>query len=246
MIDFHTHLDLYPNALEILPKVNELNQFTLAVTTSPRAWIATSKVFSNYSNIRVALGLHPEIADAKRDETELFLDCIAKTKFIGEIGIDGSPRFARTVSLQESIFEQIIRTSARNGGKILSVHTRGATSKVLSILERFPAAGTVILHWFSGSVKELEKAIALGCWFSIGPSMINSNTGKLLSEKMPINRILPESDGPFSSRNNKPIMPWEAISITEELSRVWKVPKSEANDTICNNYWQFMEINNLV
>ena len=245
MIDFHTHLDLYPKALTILPKVNELNQFTLVVTTSPRAWIATSKIFSNYFNIQVALGLHPEIVETKQEETNLLLDNISKARFIGEVGIDGSPRFSRTISLQESIFEQIVRTSAKVGGRVMSIHSRGAASRVLSILERFPSAGTVILHWFSGSIRELEKAISLGCWFSVGPSMLNSNTGKFLVSKMPINRVLPESDGPFATRNNQPIMPWEAFEVTNELSRVWKLPKDEISNAIIDNYWQFLKLNNL-
>jgi TatD DNase family protein len=65
MIDFHTHLDLYPNALEIFPRVNSENCFTLAVTTSPHAWLASKKIFSGYDNIKVALGLHPEIVTEK-------------------------------------------------------------------------------------------------------------------------------------------------------------------------------------
>ena len=54
MIDMHTHLDLYPDALKIIDKVNKINIFTLAVTTSPKAWLATSKVFEKYKNIYVS------------------------------------------------------------------------------------------------------------------------------------------------------------------------------------------------
>jgi len=63
MIDMHTHLDLYPDALKIIDKVNKINIFTLAVTTSPKAWLVTSKVFENYKNIYVSVGLHPEIVE---------------------------------------------------------------------------------------------------------------------------------------------------------------------------------------
>ena len=61
MIDFHCHLDLYPDALKLLPETARRNEFTLVVTTSPRAWLATSRVFAGYDNIKVALGMHPEI-----------------------------------------------------------------------------------------------------------------------------------------------------------------------------------------
>ena len=95
MIDFHSHLDLYPNALSLLPRVARQNVFTLVVSTSPRAWLATSKVFAGYPNIKVALGLHPEIAVSKASEQDLLVSLVGQAEFIGEIGLDGSPRFAR-------------------------------------------------------------------------------------------------------------------------------------------------------
>jgi TatD DNase family protein len=245
MIDFHTHLDLYPNALAILPKVNEINMFTLSVTTSPRAWIATTKVFSQYSNIKVALGLHPEIVEKKKNESNILLESISKAKFIGEIGIDGSSRFSNSVSLQESIFESTIKECERVGGRIISVHSRGAASKVLSILERYPSAGTIILHWFSGSLKDLEKAVTMNCWFSVGPIMSNSKNGQLLMNRMPKDRILPESDGPFASKNNHPIMPWEAITITNKLGELWKMSFNEAQKQILDNFKGFLMTNNV-
>lgn len=64
-MDLHCHLDLYPNPLELAHKVNEQCGFTLLVTTSPKAWVATSKRMKVFSNIQTALGLHPEIAHLK-------------------------------------------------------------------------------------------------------------------------------------------------------------------------------------
>ena len=53
MMDLHCHLDLFPNAISLLPQVNKRNVFTLAVTTSPRAWQASSRVMAKYTNIAV-------------------------------------------------------------------------------------------------------------------------------------------------------------------------------------------------
>lgn len=93
MIDFHCHLDLYPNGLSLAREVNDRNEFTLAVTTSPRAYYATSRVFAGLNNINVGLGLHPEIAQSKAGELEALIGGIAGARFIGEVGIDGSVRF---------------------------------------------------------------------------------------------------------------------------------------------------------
>ena len=220
-MDLHSHLDLYPDALKFLPEVAARNIFTLVVTTSPRAWQATSRVFSKYDNIKVALGMHPEIVEQKASERDLFLASISKVKFVGEIGLDGSRRFREQLPLQESILGDVLAECASQGGRIMSIHSRGAASRVLDLLEQHPHAGKPILHWFSGSLLELHRAIELGCWFSVGPSMLTGEKGRKILSKLPIDKVLPETDGPFTTRNSKPIMPWEAVDIIPNLIEVY-------------------------
>jgi TatD DNase family protein len=137
MIDMHTHLDLYPDALKIIDKVNKINIFTLAVTTSPKAWLVTSKVFENYKNIYVSVGLHPEIVESKANEVDLLIDCIKNTNFVGEVGIDGSTRFSKSLLLQTRIFERVLQECEIQKGKIISIHSRGAESEVLTLLKKY-------------------------------------------------------------------------------------------------------------
>lgn len=229
MIDFHCHLDLYEDAVKLLPIVAAKNIFTLVNTTSPRAWQKTSLVFSNYSNIKVALGLHPEIVDKKAQERELMMSSIAKAQFIGEVGIDGSNKYKATISLQESIFNEILVEAERQNGKIISIHSRYAVSKVLDAIERKCNRNTIVLHWFTGDKYEARRAVSLGCWFSVGPAMLNRNNEMLLYE-LPIDRILPETDGPFATINNRTLMPWESINIGLTLAPLWKV----SYDDFCN------------
>lgn len=235
MIDFHTHLDLYPNALDILDRVNRENRFTLAVTTSPRAWVATSQVFKRHNNIKVALGLHPEVADQKFNELELLLSSIHKVDFVGEVGIDGSARYSKTLSKQELIFDSTIRECEKAGGRIISIHSRGAVSKILSSIRTYQNCGTPILHWFSGSVEELTTAIRMKCYFSVNPVMIGSEKGKELISRIPYNLVLPESDGPFAKLAGRPVMPWEAMNICSDLSSIWHMTIEEVRHTIEQN-----------
>ncbi len=235
MIDLHTHLDLYPNPLEIVATTDKMNSFTLAVTTSPRAWIATSKVFIPYKNIHVALGIHPEIVQQKYSELELLLSSISKTRFIGEVGIDGSPRFAGTVDQQEYVFTKILEECQRSPERIISIHSRNALSRILPLLERYHSVGKFILHWFSGTQSELSRSIDIGCWFSVGPAMIQSKKGNNLVSKMPRNRIFPESDGPFAVMNGAPVFPWEAQSITSQLKIIWGLPAEKINNIFSDN-----------
>ena len=241
MIDMHTHLDLYPNALDILARVNKENCFTLAVTTSPRAWLATSQVFKGYENIKVALGLHPEVADQKFNEMDLLLNSIHKADFIGEIGIDGSSRYSKTFEKQKLIFDHSIRMCEKAGGRIISIHSRAAASKVLSIIRKYPNCGTPILHWFSGSITELKEAIEMKCYFSINSLMLKSKKGIDLASRIPSELVLPESDGPFATLNGKPIMPWEAIGVCFDLSNIWNTSLNETKMKIIENYSALMK-----
>lgn len=236
MIDLHTHLDLYPNALDILARVNKENHFTLAVTTSPRAWLATSQVFKGHENIKVALGLHPEVADQKFGELDLLVSSIPKTDFIGEVGIDGSARYSRTLNKQEIIFDSTLRECEKAGGRIISIHSRGAASKVLSIIKKYPSCGTPILHWFSGSITELKEAIEMRCYFSVNALMLKSKKGRDLASRIPSELVLPESDGPFVILNGKPIMPWEAIDVCFVLSDIWNVSLQDAKVKVMENF----------
>jgi TatD DNase family protein len=217
VIDFHCHLDLYPNALQLLDEVERRNEFTLAVTTSPRAFVATSRVFAGRPTIHVSPGLHPEVAEAKQGEQSFLVELIASATFIGEIGLDGSSRFRHSLPLQERIFTAAIAECQRQGGRVMSIHSRAAESRLLEILAAFPDAGKPVLHWFSGTPKELKLAIELGCWFSVGPAMLAGENGRRLCRAMPLDRMLPESDGPFARRGGATLMPWEASDISTYL-----------------------------
>jgi TatD DNase family protein len=225
MIDFHCHLDLYPDALELLPIVAKRNIFTLVVTTSPRAWEGTSRVFAGYDNIKVALGMHPEIVDKKANERTLLMSCIAKAKFVGEIGLDGSQVYKSTLPLQEAILIDTLIECERVGGKILSLHSRNASSRVLDLIEQYCQNSKPVLHWFSGTIRDVRRAISLGCWFSVGPAMIRGTKGYSIVKELPKTKVLPETDGPFATNHSIPFMPWEAINITDSLTNLWGLPK---------------------
>lgn len=225
MIDFHCHLDLYPDALALLPQVAERNMFTLVVTTSPRAWQATSHVFAGYENIKVALGMHPEIVREKSDERALLLSCVSKTDYIGEIGIDGSPGHQGDLSIQQAIFGDVLIECERSGGKILSIHSRRAAGCVLDYIERHCRKSVPVLHWFSGTIQEARRAVDLGCWFSVGPAMLRSSKGRVILGELPMDKVLPESDGPFAQNISGPLMPWEAINISDIVAPIWMMSR---------------------
>ena len=219
MIDFHCHLDLYEHPISLLNDVQVRCKFVLAVTTSPRAWLKTSEVFSEIDNIAVALGLHPEIIERKINERELFLSLITKANYLGEVGLDGTGLNRATLDMQIDFFNQAVRVAERYGGRIMSIHSRGAVRSTLNIVEKEMEKSVPVLHWFTGTKKELEWANAMGCWFSINPLMLKNAKGIAMIKNIPISKMLPETDGPFALNNRSPFMPWDTNLVIEGVAK---------------------------
>jgi TatD DNase family protein len=234
-MDFHCHLDLYPGARDIYRKAAVRNEFTWLVTTSPKAFAATSRALEAMPTVLITPGLHPEIAHERAEELDLLLEQIAGVKAVGEVGLDGSPRFNPHYNIQRRIFRAVIARCAELGGRTLSIHSRRAVRDVLADLEQYPNFGTAVLHWFSGSSAELRAAEARGCWFSIGPAMFASASGRALAAAMPRDRVVPESDGPFAKIEDKPVMPWCAAQTAEALGPLWGLSPEATMDTIGRN-----------
>jgi TatD DNase family protein len=235
MIDFHCHLDLYPDPHEVAAECRRRGIYVLSVTTTPSAWNGTRALSTGNDRIRTAVGLHPQIAHERKGELGLFEKILPDTRYVGEIGLDGSPELRSHWDAQVEVFEHILAQCRRVGGRVMSIHSRRAAKAVLDRLEKSPASGTPILHWFSGSVAELERAASLGCWFSVGPAMLVSERGRALAEKMPRDRILTETDGPFGQIAKTALMPWQAGAAAVPLGRLWSVSTEEAERLIACN-----------
>ena len=235
MIDMHCHLDLYKDPVSLLPEVKKRCSYVLAVTTSPRAWQKAKQVFGEVECIHVALGLHPEVLSMKMNEIDMLLTNIQHSKYIGEVGIDGSVQYKTSFLIQKDLFREVVRTAEKCGGRIISIHSRNATQDVLEIIESNVATSVPILHWFSGTVEELERANELGCWFSISPAMLSGRKGKILVSKMPLSRILPETDAPFTDKSGVPYMPWEAFKIIDTLKDIFRLDTDEIKNKLISN-----------
>jgi TatD DNase family protein len=235
MIDFHCHLDLYPDPARVVDQCRERGMYVLSMTTTPTAWPTSSQLSREGDRIRTALDLHPQVAHERQAELSLFDELIGGTRYVGEIGLDGAPEFRDHWSVQVEVFTHILDACRRVGGRIMSIHSRRASKAVLQHLAEHEGAGTPILHWFSGSLRELQRAIDLGCWFSVGPAMLRGERGRELAARMPRDRVLTETDGPFAQIDNASLMPWDVHQAVGLLSTLWSVPAEVVDSTLREN-----------
>ncbi len=207
----------------------------LSVTTTPKAFLKTAALAKDYKRIKTALGLHPELAHLRQTELSLFDRLVSETRYVGEIGLDGSSDFKMHFDTQMHVFRHILNSCKKAGGRILSIHSRNAAKPVLDTLEDNPGFGIPVLHWFSGSHAQLQRAIAMDCWFSVGRPMLQSNKGKELVSQMPVNRVLTETDAPFTSPKSN-LYPMDHIQATVAgLSALWTMPFEHVNRQLASN-----------
>lgn len=241
-MDFHCHLDLYPDAREVYRQASIRNDFTWLVTTSPRAFEATSRVLEATETVLITPGLHPEIAQQKSGELALLLKQIEGVNAVGEVGVDGSSRYRSSFKLQCDIFRAVVERSQSLGGRTLSIHSRQAVKEVLSELDRHPGYGTAVLHWFTGTTAELQAADSRGCWFSVGPAMFNSASGRAIATRLPRDRVVPESDGPFAKVGGKSVPPWSSETTTKLLAEAWSISLDESARLLADNSFRLLKL----
>ena len=68
----------------------------------------------------------------------------------------------------------------------------------------------VILHWFSGTSDDLNRAVTAGCHFSVGPRMLASRRGREYARQIPLDRLLLETDMPSREGETLPANIWRA------------------------------------
>lgn len=242
MIDFHCHLDLYPDPQAVVRECVARGMFVLSVTTTPSAWRGTTALSRDTPRIRTALGLHPQLAHQRKSELPLFERLLPEAQYVGEVGLDGAPEFRASWREQEFVFERVLVACRNAGGRIMSIHSRHAASAVLDQLSSQPNAGTAVLHWFSGRRAELKRATDAGCWFSVGTAMLSSKSGRSLTADMPRDRVLTESDGPFAQCCGRPCVPWDVSSAVNAIAEVWGVLPASVRDAVNANFRRLLSL----
>ena len=203
LFDMHCHLDLMSNADEVASDAAARGIAIFDTTVTPNDAATTRAKFAHDENVRVGAGLHPWwLADGRCDEQDAAKTALAaaQSRFVGEIGLDFSPRYQESRTLQTEALDLILRSCAErpHEGRVISLHAVRSAGTVLDILERYDLtrSASCIFHWFSGTSDELARARKMGCFFSINPHMLASKKGREYARQIPTERLLLETDAP--------------------------------------------------
>ncbi|MCK6422011.1 MAG: TatD family hydrolase [Aquabacterium sp.] len=237
LIDFHCHLDLYPDHAAAVRQAEAAGVFTLAVTTTPKAWARNHELTRDTRHVRAALGLHPQLVSSRADEIALWETLLPQTRYVGEVGLDAGPRFYKSLDLQKDIFARVLRACTKAGGKIITVHSVRAAKAVLDHVEEHLQQRTnrVVLHWFTGSKSEAARALDMGCYFSINGTMLHSEKASALVRTLPVERMLTETDGPFTEIAGRPSRPVDVAGTVQSLAELLGLPPTTLASAMRDN-----------
>lgn len=225
LFDAHCHLDLMACPDTVADETTALGLGLFDCGVDPRDFAAAKTRGSHYPYVIAGVGLHPWwLADGRCGTAEIDLLCevAAQERFIGEIGLDFSARFAGSEPLQIQALKRLCDALVQNPltGRVISIHAVRSAGTVLDVLESHGLltprsdSPTVIFHWFSGTSDELAHARNAGCYFSVNERMLASKRGREYARQIPLDRLLLETDAPA-----EPNTETSAQSLIKSLTR---------------------------
>jgi len=234
LVDTHCHIDLFPDYRGVLARITQGRVATLAMTNAPSVYRKCVELTATNPFVRVAVGLHPQLAAERASELPLLISLIGETPYVGEVGLDFSEADHEVRKTQRRVFEKVLDACRAAGNRVLSVHSRRAAVEVVAMIgSGFPSR--VILHWFSGGLSVTEQAVRLGFFFSVNPAMVTSARGCSIIATVPRDRVLTESDGPFVSMGARPAEPGDVHAVISHLARAWSAEESDVRRQISEN-----------
>lgn len=193
LYDTHFHLDLQKNVKATIEEINANKIYTIAMTNLP---VLYEKEKQQYDSpyIRTALGFHPELIGEYKKYIPLMWEKLSEARYIGEVGLDFTDKTYQAD--QVSFFSELVQRCRKDENKIISIHSRKAEREVLDVLDD-AFSFKAVLHWYSGDESLLNRAVKMGCYFSVNGNMLKSRKIERMLEIVPKNRILLETDSPF-------------------------------------------------
>ncbi|WP_420177061.1 TatD family hydrolase [Luteococcus sp. OSA5] len=219
LLDSHHHFDFLtgpPLRAAFLRALCERDVRIVAQTLTPSAF---AKLVDDAEGLGVdegclplwSLGLHPwhlgGEAEAER-AVGCFAEQVHRTRFIGEIGLDFSPRRLQhsPAPVQRNTLRQLLHhvceaaTSCHPGRPmVLSLHAVRSAGELLDLLDEVDVAGhgiVPVFHRFSGTSQELTRLVRMGGHLSVHPHLLSTKRGRAYVRQVPADRLLLESDLP--------------------------------------------------
>ena len=207
LFDAHCHLDFMAHPDAVADEATALGLGLFDCGVDPRDFASAHGRARRLPTVIKGVGLHPWwLADGRCGPAEVNLLCEVadQERYIGEVGLDFSARFAGSEPLQIQAFDQLCKALVQHplAERVISIHAVRSAGTVLDALESYglltpsPNSPAIIFHWFSGTSNEFVRARNAGCYFSVNERMLATKRGREYARQIPLDRLLLETDAP--------------------------------------------------
>lgn len=171
-----------------------------------------------------------------------------KVVAIGECGLDyyrfknGDSRFKN--KQKDAFIKQI--ELASDVKKPLMIHCRNAFPDLIELLNAKRYALNTnpgIIHFFSGTIEDAKKLLALGFYFTFGGVITFTRDYDEVVTYIPLDRILSETDAPYVTpvpHRGKRNEPAYVVEVVKKIAEIKNVPLEDARAAILENAQKFL------
>ncbi len=252
--DVHVHLqdkrfgETWEDVERYLERAREQGVVKLVCDgTSPADWKRTAEIARRFENVLPSFGVHPwnvgkisgdwlgvlkgllDGFDAKDGETRAGL---------GEVGLDFAVRDCDESAKKAQ--EDALRAQlelANERAIPTTLHSARANDRLLKIMAEYPKIPVWLLHGWTATQEEVDRALELGAFFSFSRRSVDENARRARATilAVPRDKILLESDGPIllppdGYAGNARVVLVQARDadgfILDEPSSLWKTARS--------------------
>ena len=251
LVDSHCHLNFPDLAADLAGVIARMQAaevtHALCVCVNLRDFPQVLALAERYPNIYASVGVHPDEPPGNDPELNDLVELARHPRVIaiGETGLDYYRQTGDT-AWQRARFRTHIR-AARTCGKPLIVHTRAAADDTLAIM-REENAGAIggVMHCFTESLTVAQQAMEQNFYISISGIVTfkNATALKQVTEALPLERLLIETDAPYLAPipfRGKPNEPAYVRYVAEEVARIKKQPFATIAEQTTANFFRLFE-----
>lgn len=249
LVDSHCHLDRldlskydgsFDGALQAASENNVGHM--LCVSIDLEAYPDMLAKVEKYPQISVSVGVHPNEHEGEEPTVERLLDLAKNPKVvaIGETGLDYF-RSEGDLEWQRDRFRVHIE-AAKQCQKPLIIHTREAKDDTIKVLreENAREAGGV-MHCFAEDWEMAKASLDLDFYISFSGIVTFKNATELkeVAKKVPLDRMLVETDSPYLApvpNRGKPNEPAYVHYVAEHIAELRGISVEEVAQATTENY----------
>jgi len=241
-IDIHSHLDMLKNPKKVVERAINKNVKVILANGVNRETNRKVLDFSEkFEGVCAVLGLYPidalSMTSKQIDEEISFIEENKKKIMgVGEVGMDFSGELKKSdIGKQMKNFEKFIVLSKKLDIPI-TVHSRKAEEGCIEMLEKLKTI-KVIMHYFSGKLKLVDRIIANGWFLSIPTCVKHSEHFQKIIERVSIDRLFCETDSPYSHPDKKfPNEPTNVVESYKKIAEIKNISLKTVEKKIMENY----------